>query len=99
MSVIVISSGAHKRNVNLPPLGDEPRQFAHRWDPDENEDVAHQAQNFTTYATALGAYEPPIVLLSPVIPATGPEYDHVKVNLSDWASVVETATGKPVEIR
>lgn len=100
MPVIVITAGAHRRNVNMPSITDEPRQFAHRWDPDEEEDVAHQAQNFKLYADALGGYVPPIVLLSPdPMPDDQVECNHIKVNMADWASIVETATGLPVEIR
>lgn len=99
--IVTITKGSHARNVHLPPLSDEPRQFAHRFDPDDPEDVPHQAQNFITYATALGGYVAPIVLISPPMSEAedGPEYDHIKVELADWASVVETATGMPVEIR
>jgi hypothetical protein len=99
MAVIIITRGAHWRNTKMPTLTDEPRQFAHRWDPDEVEDVAHQAQNFKLYAEALGGFSPPIVLLSPPMPDTGPDYDHIKVNLSDWASIIETAMNMPVVIR
>ena len=98
MATIVVTKGSHARNVHLPPFDGEPRQFAHRWDPDDPEDVAHQAQNFTLYAKALGGYVAPIVLLAPPIP-DGPEADHIRVNLADWKSIVETGTGMPVEIR
>ena len=100
MAVIVITKGAHHRNVHLPAMSDEPRQFAHRWDPNENEDVAHQVQNFKLYADALGSYESPIVLLSPdPMPSDQNECNHIKINMADWASLVTTATGRPVEIR
>ena len=99
MAVIVITKGAHHRNTHIPERDDEPRQFAHRWDPDSPEDVAHQAGNFKTYATALGGYVPPIVLLAPPMPDDPNEADHIRVNLSDWASIVRTSTGHQVEIR
>ncbi len=99
MTVIVLTKGAHARNTHIPPDDGKPRQFAHRWDPDEVEDVPHQAQNFKLYADALGGYVEPIVLLSPP-PCDDPaEEAHRKVNMADWASIVRTATGKQVEIR
>jgi hypothetical protein len=98
MTVYVITRGAHARNVHVPPDDGEPRQFAHRWDPDDPEDVPHQAMNFKLYADALGGYVAPVVLLAPPLPE-GPEADHIKVNLSDWKSIIETGMGVPVEIR
>jgi hypothetical protein len=95
----VITKGAHARNVHLPAFDDEPRQFAHRWDPDEVEDVPHQAQNFLIYAQALGGYVPPIVLLPPPKPEDDVEWAHIQVNMGDWRDIVETATGVKVEIR
>jgi hypothetical protein len=98
MTVYVLTKGSHKRNVHVPPYDGTPRQFAHRWDPDDVEDVPHQAQNFKLCADALGGYVAPIVLLAPPLPE-GPEADHIKVNLSDWKSIIETGMGVPVEIR
>ena len=100
MTTYVITKGAHARNVHLPPFDGQPRQFAHRWDPDDVEDVAHQAQNFKLYADALGGYVPPIILIAPdPMPDDQAECNHIKVNMSDWASIVESATGMAVEIR
>jgi hypothetical protein len=99
MTVVVISKGSHARNTHLPPLSDGPRHFAHRWDADDPEDVPHQANNFRTYAASLGGFEPPFILLRPDVMPDEPERAHVEVNLSDWASIVKTATGVPVEIR
>lgn len=98
MTTILITSGAHWRNTHLPPLS-ESRQFAHRFDPDEAEDVAHQAHNFTTYAKALGSYDSPFVLISPSQTDDPVEQQHVEVELSDWVSIVSTATGVRVETR
>lgn len=97
--ILTITKGAHQRNVHLPAMDDEPRQFAHRWDPDEPEDVAHQVQNFLTYAQALGGYVPPIVLIGPLKTDDEVEWAHTQVNMGDWRDMVESATGLPVEIR
>ena len=100
MTVIVLTKGSHARNVHIPPDDGTPRQFAHRWDPDDVEDVPHQAQNFKLYADTLGDYQAPIVLLSPdPMPDDQVECNHIKVNMADWASIVESATGMAVEIR
>ncbi len=98
--IVTITAGSHDRNTHLPPFDqDDPRQFAHRWDPDDPEDVAHQASNFITYAVSLGGYVPPIVLIPPARPEDDREWDHIQVNMSDWADLVKTATGMDVEIR
>lgn len=83
----IISKGAHWRNVHLQ---EGPCQFAHVFDPDDPEDVPHQAHNFMTYAKALGNFDSPFVLIGPADQA---------VHLSDWAQIVSTATHVPVEIR
>jgi len=90
--VIVITAGAHRRNVHMPELTDEPRQFAHRFDPDEAEDVPHQCQNFLSYATALGGNVGPHILL-------GPDDIVSRCFMRDWAQIVSTATGVRVETR
>jgi hypothetical protein len=97
--IVVITKGSHARNTHIPPRDGEPRHYGHRWDPNDPEDVAHQAMNFTTYANALGGYEEPIVLLGPPPSDDEQENLHVKVNMGDWQDIVETATGKRVEIR
>ena len=53
MTVTTITSGAHWRDVHVPQNSAQPRQFAHIFDPDEPEDVPHQASNFITYANAV----------------------------------------------
>lgn len=94
----IISKGAHWRNVHLPETS-EPRQFAHIFDPDEAEDVPHQAQNFVQYGNALGSHVGPHVLIGPG-PTDDPiEDQHVLVELCDWRMIVESATHVPVEIR
>ena len=98
MAIVVVTKGAHARNTHIPPFEDGPRQFAHRFDPNEVEDVPHQVQNFIQYANALGGYHPPIVLLSPKMGDDEAEWDHIQVEMSDWRSIVETATGMAVDI-
>ena len=98
--IVTITSGAHDRNVdNIPPDNGTPRQFAHAWSFEEVEDNAHQVQNFVTYATALGNYVGPVVLLSPPEPADKRDWDYVQVKLADWAGMVENDLGVEVEIR
>lgn len=97
---IVISEGARTRYVHK----GADRQFAHIFDPDsasgaDGEDVAHQAWNFVTYATALGGYDTPIVLISPPVDPDPVEEQHIQIELAGWKSLVETATRCPVEIR
>lgn len=100
MAILTITSGAHWRNTNLPTLAPgEERQFAHRWDPDEPEDVAHQAQNFMQYAHALGGFVAPLVLIPPVKTDDEVEWAHIQVNMSDWADIVETGMNMQVDIR
>lgn len=84
---VIITRGAHWRNTHLV---DEPSQFAHVFDPDDPEDVPHQAHNFMTYAKALGNFDSPFVLIGP---------EDQAVHLCDWAQIVQTATGVQVEIR
>lgn len=92
--IVEISRGAHGRNVKLPPLSAEPRQFAHYFDPLEAEDYLHQAANFMNYASALGGNIGPHVLLGP------PEKDDfTKMQMAEWAVNVTTATGVRVDIR
>jgi hypothetical protein len=98
MATVLISSGAHWRNVHL-PSDEAERQFAHRFDPDEVEDVPHQAWNFITYANCLGAHASPFVLISPPKSGDAAEQQHIEVELSDWVHLVQTATRVPVVIR
>ncbi len=95
--IITISSGAHWRNVGLKPGDYSEDQFAHIFDPDEPEDVPHQAHNFMTYATALGACAQPFVLIAPE-DEDEPEQSHVHVEMSDWQAIVESETVVKVEI-
>ena len=95
MPICTITSGAHWRNMDVPPDAD---QFAHVFDPESPEDVPHEAQNFITYAQALGFPDAPIVLLRPederedwMAPVEdhsarhfGPEDEHIEVMLADW---------------
>lgn len=97
--ILTITKGAHARNVHLPAISDEPRHFAHRWDPDEGEDVPHQAQNFVTYARALGGFEMPVYLIAPPLSDDEVENDHIRINMEDWRQIVETGQGWPVEMR
>ena len=90
MTVVVITKGSHRRNVHLPDL--EGVQFAHRYDPDDPEDVPHQVSNFLNYATALGTSVGPHVLL-------GPDDTVSRCYMRDWAQIVESATHVPVKIR
>jgi hypothetical protein len=99
MQTVVITKGAHRRNVHLPHLSDEPRQFAHQWDADEAEDNAHQAHNFITYATALGGYAEPVVLLPPPETDDTTETARRATMLSDWSDIVGSALDMKVEIR
>ena len=108
---VTITSGAHWRNMDAESGADE---YAHIFDPESPEDVPHEAHNFITYLNALGGCEGPLVLyrpddtdipdwISPLEPHSarhfGPEDDHVEVMMSDWKQIVESATGKVVEIR
>lgn len=108
---VTITSGAHWRNVDVPQDAD---QYAHIFDPESPEDVPHEAQNFITYATALGWPDAPIILYRPddadivdwINPVEahsarhfGPDDDHVEVMMADWKMLVESATGRQVEIR
>ena len=97
--ILTITKGSHARNVHLPPRTDEPVHFAHRWDPDDPEDVPHQVQNFVTYAKALGGYSMPCYLIPPPFGDDEVENAHIRVNMSDFKSIVETGHGWPVEIR
>jgi hypothetical protein len=98
--IIVVSKGSHNRNLHIPAFDGEPRQFAHRFDPNDPEDVPHQVQNFWQYAKALGGFHPPIILYGPdPMPENEQEADHIAVQMSDWASLVESSTGMAVEIR
>ena len=107
--IVTITSGAHWRNVGIDPDAD---QYAHIFDPESPEDVPHEAQNFITYANALGWPDAPIVLYRPdeddephhpvethSARHFGPDDDHVEVMMADWKELVETATGRTVEIR
>jgi hypothetical protein len=95
--IVVITSGAHWRNVHVPD--EETRQFAHIFDPDSPEGVPVEAHNFITYATALGKSLGPHILLRPEEEWAEPEADQLEVMLSDWQNIVETATRIAVEIR
>jgi hypothetical protein len=109
MSVVPITSGAHWRNVDIPSDAD---CFAHIFDPESPEDVPHQAQNFLLYAAALGGCKAIVVARiveggpewvipteEPASRHVDPEDDHVAVMLSDWAAIVQSATGIEVEVR
>jgi hypothetical protein len=110
MMIVTISSGAHWRNLDVPSDAD---QYAHIFDPESPEDVPHDAHNFITYAVALGLPDAAIILLRPedewpdwAAPVEehsarhfGPEDDHIEVMMSDWKAIVESATGRQVEIR
>ncbi len=110
MTVITITSGAHWRNVGVSQI-DEPRQFAHIFDPESPEDVPHEAHNFITYYRALGGadgvvlYRPTEDLpdwVAPVEPDSarhfGPEDDHIDVMMADWVQIVESALSVKVEV-
>jgi hypothetical protein len=92
MGTFVITEGAHGRFIHT--SRDPNRQFAHIFDPDSPEDVAHQAHNFATYASCLGSHASPVVLIGPTERGA-----YVEVQLSDWKSLVSTATRMPVVIR
>jgi hypothetical protein len=98
MITVVITKGAHARNVHMSNDHDR-RHFAHQWDNDDLEDTAHQAHNFVTYATALGGYEPPVILLPGKYPEDPADHAHMNVCLADWASIVGSALDTEVEIR
>ena len=91
MTVIVITEGAHRRNVHIGEL-DEPVQFAHVYDPDEPEDVPHQTQNFMTYAGALGGNVGPHVLIGPTDTVS-------RCFMRDWSQIVSSGTGVRVQVR
>jgi hypothetical protein len=98
--IVTITSGAHGMNTDLPafPPG-EPVQFAHLWDFEEPEDNAHQVLNFVKYATALGGWSNPVVLLPPPVPADPRDWDYIQVKMADWAAMVESDLECEVEIR
>jgi hypothetical protein len=109
MTTVIITSGAHWRNVGVSHEAD---QYAHIFDPESAEDVPHEAWNFITYYNALGGCEGSVVLYRPddepqewmhPIEAHsarhfGPEDDHIEVMMSDWVILVETALSKRVEV-
>lgn len=97
METVVITKGAHARNVHI-PVHEGPVQFAHRWDPDEQEDCPHQAHNFMTYARALGGYVPPVIVLAEQRDDPNDQAEQ-NCHLADWASIVGTALDTEVEIR
>jgi hypothetical protein len=98
MEVVVITKGAHARNVHMPHPSEGPFQYAHRWDPDEQEDCPHQAHNFLTYAHALGGYTPPMIVLADRREDPNDQAEQ-NCHLADFASIVGTALDTEVEIR
>ena len=110
MTTVTITSGAHWRNVDIDP---DATEFGHIFDPESPEDVPHEAQNFITYMTALGGCQSVVLYrpddedlpdwVAPLEPHSArhfaPDDDHVEVMMSDWKTIVESATGKKVEIR
>lgn len=97
--IVTITAGAHDKNVHMPESDGTPRQFAHQWSFEEVEDNAHQVSNFVKYATALGGYVGPVVLLPPPVPADPRDWDYIQVKMADWASMVESCLHVEVEIR
>jgi len=97
--IIVITTGSQGTTLVVPPQGEEPRQFAHQWDIDDISDVAHQAGNFLKYRRALGEHAAPLVLLRGPVPQDPALAQMLEINLGDWQSIVQTATGMPVEIQ
>jgi hypothetical protein len=97
MSTITITRGAHVRypEAQWAPQG---TQFAHAFDPDDPEDVPHQAENLVTYATALGNTEPLVVFI-PTTPQDPQDAEWCQVALRDFKQIVETGTHYQVEIR
>lgn len=93
--IVTITSGAHGRSVK--PEGG-PHNFAHLFDPDSAEDVPHQAQNFITYANALGASEAPHVLIAPPL-GEGSDADLLLTEMCDWAELVQSSTGTRVVLQ
>jgi hypothetical protein len=96
---IIISRGSHHKMTSLPPFDGEERRFAHIWDFEDVEDNAHQVSNFVKYATALGGFSSPVVLISPPAPADPRDWDYIQVKMADWALAVEESLGVEVEIR
>jgi hypothetical protein len=96
--IVTISSGSHVRfeDATDAPAG---AQFAHYFDPDDAEAVPNQAQNFVTYATALGDYGTPFVLYSPPRCDDEAQWAYICVEMADWRQIVESGTGVKVEIR
>lgn len=94
--IVTISTGSQGKNPDVPST--QPRQFAHQW-IDDTADTAHQASNFLNYARALGEYQAPIVLLGGRRPDDEVDKNYVAAQLDQWRSIVQTATGMPVEIR
>jgi hypothetical protein len=99
MHVVVISKGAHKRNVHMPDPNNGPYQYAHQWDAGDPEDCPHQAQNFLTYAKALGNWCSPCVLLPDRSVGEGEDRSEMNCHLADWVSIVGSAMDTEVEIR
>jgi hypothetical protein len=108
--MVAITAGAHWRN----PDAKQGTEYAHLFDPESPEDVAHQAQNFILYAQALGSVVEPLVLVrpnddelpswvAPLEPHSARHFDpsdaHVEIMLAECAQVIEGATGMKVEIR
>jgi len=93
--LVTITEGTRHRNPHVPP---EPRQFAHSFDANKSREP--QANNFMIYAKALGESDGPYVVLRPDTDGWD-ERDKVwlEVELADWRDLVETATGKKVEIQ
>lgn len=88
----LITEGSHTR---FNPVGSG--AFAHAWLPNDPEGREVQAWNFITYANALGGSDS-YVLVSPDRCADEAEWEHECVEMTEWAQIVESATGKHVEI-
>jgi hypothetical protein len=101
VTILVITTGDHGRTVPLPTIPPGEVRFAHQYIPEDQDPEGHeiQAWNFITYAHALGGFNGRHVLLSPELPDDEAEAQHIRVLMSDWASIVSTATGVQVEIR
>lgn len=96
MAVVTITSGSHWRNVNVVNTGVD--QFAHVYDPDDPEDHEHQAQNFMTYAAALGPSLAPHVLIAPEPEPDENDQLYIDMQMDAWREIVQSGTGVKVEI-
>jgi hypothetical protein len=104
MEPYLISWGAHGRDVTAPQTVPQlrklgPIQFAHRFDYEDPEDVAHEASNFIKYATALGGSDLPPVLYVDDSGLEDPDKAHLWINAADWSSIVASGLHTTVETR